>query len=58
MSHPEQQNEPPQRLLVQDASRRVDVEAKQKQIHDLLIGANADAVLLQNSANIAWFTSG
>ena len=58
MSHPEQQNEPPQRLLVQDASRRVDVEAKQKQIQDLLIRANADAVLLQDPANIAWFTSG
>ena len=57
MSHPEEQNEPLRRLLVQDASRRVDVEAKQKQIRDLLIRANADAVLLQDPANIAWFTS-
>ncbi len=58
MSQPEQQNEPPQRLLVQDVARRADVEAKQQQIQDLLIQANADAVLLQDPTNIAWFTAG
>lgn len=58
MSHSEQNGESPQRLLVQDPSRREDVEARQKQIHDLLNKANADAVLLQDPTNIAWFTAG
>lgn len=58
MSHPEQQSDAPQRLLVQDPFRRADVEARQKQIHDLLSKANADAVLLQDPTNIAWFTAG
>ncbi len=52
------QHEPPQKLLVQDASRRSDVEAKQLQIQDLLIQLDADAVLLQDPTNIAWFTAG
>ncbi|MEO2034451.1 MAG: M24 family metallopeptidase [Planctomycetaceae bacterium] len=58
MSHPAQRHESPQRLLVQDGARRADVEAKQQQIQDLLIQSNADAVLLQDPTNIAWFTAG
>ena len=58
MNQPEQQNDPPQRLLVQDAARRADVDSKQQQIRNLIAQANADAVLLQNPTNIAWFTAG
>ena len=47
-----------QRLLVQDASRRADVEFKQQQIADLIERTKAEAVLLQDPANIAWFTAG
>ncbi|MCH2213385.1 MAG: M24 family metallopeptidase [Fuerstiella sp.] len=47
-----------QRLLVQDAARETDVAAKQQQIQNLLIRVGADAVLLQDPANVAWFTAG
>jgi len=58
MNQPEQQDNPPQRLLVQDAARRADVESKQQQIRSLISQTNADAVLLQDPTNIAWFTAG
>ncbi len=58
MSLPEQPNDAPQRLLVQDPNRRADVETRQQQVRELLSKANADALLLQDPANIAWFTAG
>ena len=58
MSQPERQYQQPLGLLVQDASRRADVDAKQLQIQNLLTQSNADAVLLQDPTNIAWFTAG
>ncbi len=47
-----------QRLLVQDAARLEDVRLKHQRIRCLLDSADADAILLQDPANIAWFTAG
>lgn len=47
-----------QRMLVQDAARLEDVRLKHQRIRCLLESSNADAVLLQDPANIAWFTAG
>ncbi len=52
------EEESAQRLLVQDAARLEDVRLKHERIRCLLESADADAVLLQDPANIAWFTAG
>jgi Xaa-Pro aminopeptidase len=46
------------RCLVQDAARLADVEHKHSRMRELLRLADADAVLLQDPANLAWFTAG
>lgn len=46
------------RCLVQDAQRLADVEQKHGRIRELLRAAAADAVLLQDPANLAWLTAG
>lgn len=46
------------RHLVVDAHRLQDVELKHDRVRRLLASTNADAVLLQDPANIAWFTAG
>lgn len=46
------------RLLVQDIQRLADVEHKHARIRELLRAAAADAVLLQDPANLAWITAG
>ena len=46
------------RLLVQDTQRLADVEHKHARIRELLRAASADAVLLQDPANLAWITAG
>ncbi|MCA9047395.1 MAG: M24 family metallopeptidase [Planctomycetaceae bacterium] len=46
------------RLLVQDAARLEDVEIKHLRVRELLERTGADALLLQEPANIAWFTAG
>jgi Xaa-Pro aminopeptidase len=52
-------NSPEQpRLLIQDAQRLADVEQKHARIRELLRAAAADAVLLQDPANLAWITAG
>jgi len=48
----------PRRLLVQDEARLNDVEAKHQRVRELLEESGADALLLQDPANIAWFTAG
>ncbi|APZ92810.1 Metallopeptidase family M24 [Fuerstiella marisgermanici] len=48
----------PTRLLVQDAARLEDVELKHDRVRNLLKATGAHAVLLQDPANIAWFTAG
>lgn len=52
------QEESAQRLLVQDEARLEDVRLKHRRVRSLLDAADADAVLLQDPANIAWFTAG
>ncbi|MEY3173873.1 MAG: hypothetical protein RLZZ436_1787 [Planctomycetota bacterium] len=51
------QSEQP-RWLVQDAARLADVEHKHGRIRELLRAVGADAVLLQDPANLSWFTAG
>ncbi|MFM8476158.1 MAG: M24 family metallopeptidase [Planctomycetaceae bacterium] len=46
------------RCLVQDVDRLADIEHKHARIRELLRLAAADAVLLQDPANLAWFTAG
>jgi Xaa-Pro dipeptidase len=46
------------RYLVQDPRRLADVEEKHTRIREFLAANEADAVLLQDPANIAWFTAG
>jgi Xaa-Pro aminopeptidase len=46
------------RCLIQDKRRLADVDAKQVRVRELLDSTGADAVLLQDPANIAWFTAG
>lgn len=48
----------PRRQLVQDLQRLEDVERKHDRVRQLLSSAGADALLLQDPANIAWFTAG
>lgn len=48
----------PRRCLVQDPRRLADVEEKHDRVRSLLSSANADAILLQDPASIAWFTAG
>ncbi|MEZ6131961.1 MAG: M24 family metallopeptidase [Planctomycetaceae bacterium] len=48
----------PQRLLVQDIARLDDVRLKHQRVRCLLEAEDADALLLQDPANIAWFTAG
>lgn len=50
--------DPAQRLLVQDTARLEDVQLKHQRVRCLLDSADADAVLLQDPANIAWLTAG
>jgi len=57
VSQPEQ-NSNHNRLLVQDAERRADVDDKQQRVRELLDSTGADALLLQDPSNIAWFTGG
>ena len=52
-------NEPrPRRHLVQDVARLQDVEEKHDRVRQLLATTGADALLLQDPANIAWFAAG
>ena len=46
------------RCLVLDKQRLADVDEKHARVRSLLIAAGADALLLQDPANIAWFTAG
>ncbi len=48
----------PRRCLVQDKRRLADVDEKHGRIREFLSAVGADAVLLQDPANIAWFTAG
>ena len=48
----------PRRQLIQDTDRLADVELKHDRIRALLAATGADAVLMQDPANIAWFTAG
>ena len=48
----------PRRCLVQDKRRAADVTEKHERVRALLEASGADAVLLQDPANIAWFASG
>lgn len=48
----------PKRCLVQDRQRVQDVEEKHRRIRELLASSGADAVLLQDPANISWFAAG
>jgi len=50
--------QPARRTLVQDAARLEDVRAKHERVRTMLDQADADALLLQDPANIAWFTAG
>ncbi len=54
----ERQPDSPRRLLVQDAARRADVDHKQQLVAGLIAQGKAEAVLLQDPVNIAWFTAG
>ncbi|MFM7055656.1 MAG: M24 family metallopeptidase [Planctomycetota bacterium] len=56
MAGGEQSDQP--RCLVQDTQRLADVEHKHARIRELLRVAAADAVLLQDPANLAWLTAG
>ncbi len=46
------------RCLIQDKRRLADVEEKQERVRSFLASVGADAMLLQDPANIAWFTAG
>ncbi len=46
------------RCLVLDKQRLADVDEKHARVRTLLTAAGADALLLQDPANIAWFTAG
>ena len=46
------------RCLVLDKQRLADVDEKHARVRSLLTAAGADALLLQDPANIAWFTAG
>jgi len=46
------------RCLVQDKDRLADVDLKHARVRKLLTNSGADALLLQDPANIAWFTAG
>ena len=46
------------RCLLQDVQRLEDVEQKHERIRQLLKVQQADAVLLQDAASLAWFTAG
>ncbi len=46
------------RCLVQDQRRVADVEEKHQRVREFLASVGADALVLQDSANIAWFTAG
>ena len=46
------------RCLVLDKQRLADVDEKHARVRTLLTAAGADALLLQDHANIAWFTAG
>lgn len=48
----------PRRCLIQDQRRLADVTEKHERVRALLESSGADAVLLQDPANIAWFASG
>jgi len=48
----------PRRQLIQDADRVADVELKHQRVRQLLAATGADALLLQDPANIAWFAAG
>lgn len=54
MSEPRKKNQ----LLVQDAARLADVEVKHDRVRQLLDQHEADALLLQDSANISWLSAG
>lgn len=58
MTDGEPAGNPRQRMLVQDVSRLDDVEVKHDRVRELLIASGADALLLQDPVNIAWFTAG
>lgn len=58
MSNDFREEQRPRRLLVQDAARLADVEEKHQRVRDLLESVGAEALLLQDPANIAWFTAG
>ncbi|MEQ9410151.1 MAG: M24 family metallopeptidase [Fuerstiella sp.] len=46
------------RLLIQDKARQQDVEVKHERVRGLLKALDADGLLLQDPASIAWFTAG
>lgn len=46
------------RCLVLDKQRLADVDEKHARVRTLLTASGADALLLQDNANIAWFTAG
>jgi len=46
------------RCLIQDKRRLSDVDEKHDRVRALLTSTGADALLLQDAANIAWFTAG
>ena len=46
------------RCLVLDKQRLADVDEKHARVRTLLAATGADALLLQDHANIAWFTAG
>jgi Xaa-Pro dipeptidase len=46
------------RCLVLDKQRLADVDEKHARVRTLLTASGADALLLQDPANIAWFTAG
>lgn len=48
----------PRRCLIQDKRRLQDVDEKQERVRSLLAATGADALLLQDPANIAWVTAG
>lgn len=48
----------PRRHLIQDTERLEDVELKHGRVRQLLAATGADALLLQDPANISWFTAG
>ena len=48
----------PRRCLVQDKRRLADVDEKHGRIREFLNTVGADAALLQDPANIAWFSAG